>query len=190
MFYKKKRDDEYNQNRYSRSKSPQQTFIQYFKGKPNKDNNQETFNNYNYERNRDRSNSYGDQDKISEIIQEIIDITQDQIQDQDILQYPNRSYSKNPYQSRSRYDNYQNQNRNYSQNNNSRSPYRNYNSLSNYNSQNLHIELILDKDLDQDHKHQIQISIDIIIHTDHLQNQEMIIIDQDHRHLQDKILKE
>ena len=53
-----------------------------------------------------------------------------------------------------------------------------------------HIELIPDKDLEQDHKHQIQISIDITIHTDHLQNQEMIIIDQDHHHLQNKILKE
>ena len=57
--FTKKGDDEYNQNGYARSKSPQQTFIQYFKGKPNKDNNQETFNNYSYERNRDRSNSYG-----------------------------------------------------------------------------------------------------------------------------------
>ena len=47
-----------------------------------------------------------DQDKILEIIQEIIEITQDQIQDQDILNIQIDHIAHT--QSRSRYDNYQN----------------------------------------------------------------------------------
>ena len=35
------------------------SFIQYSRGNPNKDNNQEPFNNQNQERYRNRSNSYG-----------------------------------------------------------------------------------------------------------------------------------
>ena len=48
-----------------------------------RDNNQETSNNYNQERYRNRSNSYGRSRPITsiEIIQEIIEITQDQTQD-------------------------------------------------------------------------------------------------------------
>ena len=57
--YIKKRDDEQNQKRYTRSKSPQQTFMQYFKGNENKDKNQITSKNYSQERCRNKSNSYG-----------------------------------------------------------------------------------------------------------------------------------
>ena len=50
-------------NKIFKIKSPQQTFTQYFKDKPNKDNNQETFINYNYERNEIEVNLMEDQDK-------------------------------------------------------------------------------------------------------------------------------
>ena len=129
LLLQKKRDDGY--NRYSRSKSPQQTFIQYIEGKQNKDNNQEKFNKYNNERNRDRSNSYG---RSRQNFRNNSRNYRSNSRSNSRLRYPQfpiRSYSS--YQSRSRYDNYQNQNRNYRQNNNSRSPYRIY--ISNYNSQ-------------------------------------------------------
>ena len=129
--YIKKRDDEYNQSRYSRSKAPQQTFIQYFKEKPNKENNQETYNNYNYERNRDRSNSFGRSRQNFRNNSRNNRYNSRSNSRPRYSQYPSRSYS--PYQPRSRYDNYQNQSRNYNQNYNSKSPNRNYNS--NYKSQ-------------------------------------------------------
>ena len=44
----------------------------------------------------------------------------------------------------------------------------------------LHIETTQDKDLDQDHKRQTQTLTEITTHIDHLQDQDIIIIDQDH----------
>ena len=126
-----------------------------------------------------------DQDKILEIIQEIIDITQDQIQDHDI---PNIQIDLIVHT---------NQDQDMITTKIKTeiiikiiTPDLLIEIITQITIHNLHIELILDKDLDQDHKHQTRILIDIIIHIDHLQDHEMIIIHQDHHRLQDKILKE
>ena len=126
-----------------------------------------------------------DQDKISKIIQKMIDLIQDQIQDQyilttqiDLTVHTNQDQDMIPIKIKIEI------------------------TVKIITTDlpieiiiqitilNLHIELILDKDSDQDHKRQTQISIDITVHIDHLQDHEMIIIHQDHHRLQDKILKE
>ena len=126
-----------------------------------------------------------DQDKILEIIQEITEVIQDQIQDPDILNIQidlivHTNLDQDMIIIKIRTD-----------------------IIDKIIIPNLHIEIIIpiitlslriettpDKDSDQDHKHQTQTLTDIIIHIDHLQNQDLIITDQDHHHLQDKILKE
>ena len=126
-----------------------------------------------------------DQDKITEIIQEIIEITQDQIQDPDILRnliehIAHTHQDQDMTMTKKQID------------------FLDKIATHNYHKEilipiltlSLHVEIIHDNGIDQDHKHRIQILIDIITHTDHHQDQDSFIIDHDHPHIQDKILKE
>ena len=126
-----------------------------------------------------------DQDKITEIIQEIIEITQDQIQDPGILRILIEHIAHT----------HQDQDMTITKmhidildkivtHNHHKEILIPILTLS------LHVEIIQDNGIDQDHKHRIKILIDIITHTDHHQDQDSFIIDHDHPHIQDKILKE
>ena len=126
-----------------------------------------------------------DQDKITEIIQQIIEITQDQILDPGILgiviehivhthQDQDMTITKMHIDILDKI------------------------ATHNHHKEilipilplSLHIEIIQDNDIDQDHKHQVQYLIEIITHTDHHQDQDSFIIDHCHPHIKDKVLKE
>ena len=126
--YQKQRDDEYQRNRNQRSRTPQQSFVQYFRSKPNtsqeskadnkndysyrdNDRNRYNQNNYSYYKDRYRSNSR--------------DYSQNNYRYNSRQRYYNRSPSH--FSSRSRYDNH------YQRRTPSRSPYKSpYRNNSNY----------------------------------------------------------
>ena len=153
--FKKQRDDEDKRDAFARSKSPQKSFVQYFRSPSNdrtkhydnryrsRNTSRDNFYNKNYSQNRYRSTSR-DRDRFS--------------------------YDKSttpPHYSRSRYDTYKRDSRSYC------SPYRSsYISPYRQNSR-----------LDTDHAPILETtnSQNIQIHTDHLQDQETLdFLDLDH----------
>ena len=126
--YQKQRDDEYQKYNNQRSRTPQQSFVQYFRSKPN--NSQETRN--------DNTNTYSSDNDRNKYNQNYYN---DRYRNNDRYRSNSREYSQNNYRSnyrqryysrsrspyRSRFDNY------YQRRTPSRSPYRSpYRNNSNY----------------------------------------------------------
>ena len=126
--YQKQRDDEYQKYKYQGSRTPQQSFVQYFRGKPSnsQENKNENRNEY-YSRNNDRNKNdqynytyYKDRYRSNSR-----DYSQNNYRSNSRQRYYNRSPS--PYPPISRYDNH------YQRRTPSRSPYRSpYRNNSNY----------------------------------------------------------
>ena len=126
--YQKQRDDEYQKNNNQRSRTPQQSFVQYFRSKPNnpQENRNDNTNSYSSDNDRNKYNQnyyndrYRNNDRYRSNSREY---SQNNYRSNSRQRYYNRSRS--PY--RSRFDNY------YQRRTPSRSPYRSpYRNNSNY----------------------------------------------------------
>ena len=173
--YQKQRDDEYQKYNNQRSRTPQQSFVQYFRNKPN--NPQENRN--------DNTNPYSSDNDRNKYNQNYYN---DRYRNNDRYRSNSREYSQNNYRSNSRQRYY----------NRSRSPYRSRFVISIIIIKeelhlDLHIDLqteitqitdiILAQDTDLVLNHKETPSNDIIIHIDLHQNLE--ILDQDLEHPQE-----
>ena len=126
--YQKQRDDEYQKYKNQRSRTPQQSFVQYFRSKPNnpqetRNDNTNTYSSDN-DRNKYNQNYYNDRYRNNDRYRSNIrEYSQNNYGSNSRQRYYNRSRS--PY--RSRFDNY------YHRRTPSRSPYRSpYRNNSNY----------------------------------------------------------
>ena len=130
--YQKQRDEEYQKYRNPRPRTPQQSFVQYFRSKPSISQDNRTENKTDYpSRDNDHSRSsqnyylndrYSNNDRYRSNSR---DYSQNNYRSNSRQKYYNRSHS--PYSSRSRYDNH------YQRRTPSRSPYRSpYRNTSNY----------------------------------------------------------
>ena len=88
--YQKQRDDEYQRNKNQRSKTPQQSFVQYFRSKPN--NSQETRN--------ENTNAYSSYDNDRSKYNQ--NYYNDRYRNNDRYRSNSRDYSQNNYRSNSR----------------------------------------------------------------------------------------
>ena len=126
--YQKQREDEYQKYKNQRSRTPQQSFVQYFRSKPsnsqeNKNEKRDEYYSRNNDRNKNDQNNYTYyKDRYRSMSR---DYSQNIYQSNSRQRYYNRSPS--PYPPRSRYDN------RYQRRTPSRSPYRSpYGNNSNY----------------------------------------------------------
>ena len=173
--YQKQRDDEYQKYINHRSGTPQQSFVQYFRSKPN--NPQENRN--------DKTNPYSSDNDRNKYNQNYYN---DRYRNNDRYRSNSREYSQNNYRSNSRQRYY----------NRSRSPYRSrfdnyYQIIKEELHLDLHIDLhteitqitdiILAQDTDLVLNHKETPSNDIIIHID--LHQDIEILDQDLEHPQE-----
>ena len=126
--YQKQRDDEYQKYNNQRSRTPQQSFVQYFRSKPNnsQENRNDNTNPYSSDndRNKHNQNNYNDRYRNNDRYRSNSrEYSQNNYRSNSRQRYYNRSRS--PY--RSRFDNY------YQRRTPSRSPYRSpYRNTSNY----------------------------------------------------------
>ena len=171
--YQKQRDDEYQKYNNQRSRTPQQSFVQYFRSKPNntQENRIENTNSYSSDNDRNKYNQ---------------NYYNDRYRNNDRYRSNSREYSQNTYRSNFRQRYY----------NRSRSPYRsgfdNYYqrrtpSRSPYRSTHTEItqitDIILAQDTDLVLNHKETPLNDIIIHID--LHQDLEILDQDLEHPQE-----
>ena len=169
--YQKQRDDEYQKYKNQRSRTPQQSFVQYFRSKPN--NSQETRN--------DNTNTYSSDNDRNKYNQNYYN---DRYRNNDRYRSNSREYSQNNYRSnsrqryynrsrspyRSRFDNY------YQRRTPSRSPYRSPTEITRI------TDITLAQDIDLVLNHKETPLNDIIIHIDLHQDLEILDHDLEHPH--------
>ena len=167
--YQKQRDDEYQRNKSQRSRTPQQSFVQYFRSKPNNSQENENTNTYssNNDRNKYNQNYYNDKYRNNDRYRSNSrDYSQNNYRSNSRQRYYNTSRSPN----RSRYESY------YKRRTPSRSPYRSPH------RNNLTIDTTLDLDTDLVLNHQEIPLDDIITHIDLHLDQETSDLDLEHPH--------
>ena len=146
--FKKQRDDEDKRGAYARSKSPQKSFVQYFRS-PSNDRTKHYDNRYR-SRSTSRDNSYNKNYSQNRY--------RSTSRDKDRFNYDKSTTP--PHYSRSRYDTYKRDSRSY------RSPYRSYTDP--------YIDTTLVLDTDHASIPETTNSQNIQIHTDHLQDRETL----------------